>query len=253
MPSRVPGKRSCTAWASTCAVECRMTARPSGLAAGTGSTCASACGAQARSIRSPVARSRTTTAPSGPLSEAPAHGATVRPLERDPGRLERVLRRRPGRHPDRGDGGRGGRGGHGDSRRVGDRRRTGPGRVGRDPPSLMRDRPPAGMTPGAPVPAVCPHLPSLCMTVQRSYENAEVGQQLYAILEAVKKPDVLWDKLTTGHYDWLGVRRNGRYVLGRPRLTSVRREDDGPIPDDEQHPHWLEFLGPLQKRPRWEA
>src|SRR4051795_11192478 len=91
------------------------------------------------------------------------------------------------------------------------------------------------------------------MTVQRSYENAEVGQQLYAILEAVKKPEVLWDKLTTGHYDWLGVRRNGRYVLGRPRLTPVRREDDGPIPDDEQHPHRLEFLGPLQKRPRWEA
>jgi hypothetical protein len=91
------------------------------------------------------------------------------------------------------------------------------------------------------------------MTVQRSYENAEVGQQLYAILEAVKKPEVLWDKLTTGHYDWLGVRRNGRYVLGRPRLTPVRREDDGPIPDDEQHPHRLELLGPLQKRPRWEA
>ncbi|MBW8765845.1 MAG: hypothetical protein JF630_06305, partial [Geodermatophilales bacterium] len=61
------------------------------------------------------------------------------------------------------------------------------------------------------------------MTVQRSYENAEVGQQLYAILEAVKKPEVLWDKLTTGHYDWLGVRRNGRYVLGRPRLTPSHR------------------------------
>src|SRR3954470_7501060 len=72
MPRRVPGKRSWTAWASTCAVECRMTARPSALAAATGSTSASASGAQARSLRSPVARSRTTTAPSGPLSGVPA-------------------------------------------------------------------------------------------------------------------------------------------------------------------------------------
>jgi hypothetical protein len=91
------------------------------------------------------------------------------------------------------------------------------------------------------------------MTSQRSYENAEVGQQLYAILESVKRPEVLWDKLTTGHYDWLGVRRNGRYVLGRPRLTPVHRDDDDPAPDDQQHPHRLECLGPLQRRPRWEA
>src|SRR4051794_39764681 len=72
MPRRVPGKRSWTAWASTWAVECRMTARPSALAAGTGSTWASASGAQARSLRSPVARSRTTTAPSGPFNGTPA-------------------------------------------------------------------------------------------------------------------------------------------------------------------------------------
>src|SRR4051812_8430893 len=72
MPSLVPGKSSCTAWASTCAVECRMTARPSALAAGTGSTSASASGVQFRSLRSPVATSRTTTAPSGPLSGTPA-------------------------------------------------------------------------------------------------------------------------------------------------------------------------------------
>src|SRR3954468_23252366 len=72
MPSVVPGNSSCTAWASTWAVECRMTARPSALAAGTGSTSASASGAQFRSFRSPLATSRTTTAPSGPLSGTPA-------------------------------------------------------------------------------------------------------------------------------------------------------------------------------------
>ena len=39
-------------------------------------------------------------------------------LERDPGVLERLHRRRPGRDPDRGDGGRRGRGGHRNSWRV---------------------------------------------------------------------------------------------------------------------------------------
>ena len=48
-----------------------MTARPSALAAGTGSTSASASGVQFRSLSSPAA-SRTTTAPSGPLSGTPA-------------------------------------------------------------------------------------------------------------------------------------------------------------------------------------
>src|SRR3954470_6125967 len=72
MPSRVPGNRSCTAWASTCAAECRMTERPSGLAAMTGCTSVSASGAQPRSLRSPEDSSRTTTAPSGPLSGKPA-------------------------------------------------------------------------------------------------------------------------------------------------------------------------------------
>src|SRR3954452_8608538 len=72
MPSRVPGNSSCTAWASTCAAECRITARPSALAAGTATTSASSSGVQARSLRSPEARSRTTTAPSGPLSGTPA-------------------------------------------------------------------------------------------------------------------------------------------------------------------------------------
>src|SRR4051795_7276602 len=222
MPSRVPGKRSCTAWASTCAVECRMTARPSGLAAGTGSTCASACGAQARSIRSPVARSRTTTAPSGPLSGTPAAlsascavvpaGTRIGATAVGEGGVDTET---PG----------GSATGGGQARR----RRPGPPEPSARSPTGRDDARGTG-TSGLP-----PHLPSSCMTVQRSYENAEVGQQLYAILEAVKKPEVLWDKLTTGHYDWLGVRRNGRYFLDRPRLPPVRREDDGPIPDDGQH------------------
>ena len=65
------------------------------------------------------------------------------------------------------------------------------------------------------------------MTSQRSYENAEVGQQLYAILEAVKKPEVLWDRLATGNYDWLGVRRNGRVERALCRGSS---STDAPPP-----------------------
>jgi hypothetical protein len=91
------------------------------------------------------------------------------------------------------------------------------------------------------------------MTAQRSHESAEVGQQLYALLESIKKPEALWEKLATGNYDWLGVRRNGRYVIGRPRLTPLRRDDGSPPPDDQQHPHRIEFAGPLDSRPRWEG
>jgi hypothetical protein len=91
------------------------------------------------------------------------------------------------------------------------------------------------------------------MPAQRSYEHFGAGQQPYAVLEAIKKPEALWAKLATGNYDWLGVRRNGRHVVGRPRLTRVRGDDDAPAPDDQRHPHRLECLGPLQRRPRWEA
>jgi hypothetical protein len=91
------------------------------------------------------------------------------------------------------------------------------------------------------------------MTFRRSYEDAEASQQLYAVLEAVKKPEALWAKLASGNYDWLGVRRNGRYVVGRPRLTAVGRDDDAPLPDPERDRHRIESLGPLSRAPRWEA
>jgi hypothetical protein len=42
--------------------------------------------------------------------QVPDDDRAVGALERDPGRLQRVLGRRPGRHPDRGGGGEGGRG-----------------------------------------------------------------------------------------------------------------------------------------------
>jgi hypothetical protein len=92
------------------------------------------------------------------------------------------------------------------------------------------------------------------MTSQRSHAHVELGRQLYPILEQCPKPEVLWAKLATGRYDWLGVRRNGKYVLGRPRLSAVVAEDpSAPLPDDARDPHRIECLGPLQRIPRWES
>ena len=91
------------------------------------------------------------------------------------------------------------------------------------------------------------------MTAQRFYDNIELGQQLYAVLEAVKKPEELWAKLATGNYDWLGVRRNGRYVIGRPRLSAVSRDDSPASRNRAQDRHRIEYVGPLDRNPRWEA
>ena len=81
----------------------------------------------------------------------------------------------------------------------------------------------------------------------------ELGHQLYPVLEQCRKPEVLWTKLASGNYDWLGVRRNGKYVLGRPRLSDVVPEDPAPPPDPVRDVHRIECLGPLQRVPRWEA
>jgi hypothetical protein len=96
-------------------------------------------------------------------------------------------------------------------------------------------------------------LPSVRMTVQRSHSNAQVGQQLYAVVESVKKPEALWARLATGNYDWLGVRRNGRYAVGRPRLIPVREDEDRPEPDALRDRHRIEYLAPLDRIPRWES
>ena len=91
------------------------------------------------------------------------------------------------------------------------------------------------------------------MTSQRWHPQVGLGQQLYPVLEQCRKPEVLWAKLATGNYDWLGVRRNGKYVVGRPRLSAVLPEEPAPRPDDAQEPHRIECLGPLQGVPRWES
>ncbi len=91
------------------------------------------------------------------------------------------------------------------------------------------------------------------MSPERSHAHVQLGHQLYPILEQCRKPEALWAKLATGNYDWLGVRRNGEYVLGRPRLSSVTPEEPAVSPNDAQDAHRVEFLSPLQRTPRWEA
>jgi hypothetical protein len=58
---------------------------------------------------------------------------------------------------------------------------------------------------------------------ERSYEDKRPGQQLYGVIEFCASPEVLYAKIESGHYDWLGVRQGKRgrvnYVLGRPRLA----------------------------------
>ena len=78
------------------------------------------------------------------------------------------------------------------------------------------------------------------MTAQRTHQSPEFGQQLYAVLESVKKPEALWEKLATGNYDWLGVRRNGRYVIGRPRLSILRTDEPGAVSNKVQDRHRVE-------------
>src|SRR5260370_394603 len=54
IPSLAPGNRSWTAWASTCAEECRMIASPSALPMLTGSTASLSASRHARSRSSPL-------------------------------------------------------------------------------------------------------------------------------------------------------------------------------------------------------
>jgi hypothetical protein len=90
------------------------------------------------------------------------------------------------------------------------------------------------------------------VTGQRRISDADAGQQLYAIVESVRTPQLLWDRLATGNYDWIGVRRSGRFVLGRPRLSPVSRQAEDPDATGGPTPHHVEIRGPLDTRPHHE-
>ena len=77
------------------------------------------------------------------------------------------------------------------------------------------------------------------------HAHARLGHQLYPFLEQCRKPEVLWAKLATGN--GLGIRRHGKYVLGRPRLCTVMPEGPAISPDDAEDAHRVDFLSPQQR------
>lgn len=54
----------------------------------------------------------------------------------------------------------------------------------------------------------------------------QAGQQAYAAIEFCSDAATLWAKIESGHWDWLGVKPRGQFVLGRP---SVRRGRGGGV------------------------
>jgi hypothetical protein len=43
---------------------------------------------------------------------------------------------------------------------------------------------------------------------------------VYRYIEFCRKPETLWHKIESGDWDWLGVHRDGQFVLGRPKRSS---------------------------------
>jgi hypothetical protein len=43
------------------------------------------------------------------------------------------------------------------------------------------------------------------------------GGPLYQYIEFCRSAETLWHKLQSGHWDWLGRKPDGQFVLGRPR------------------------------------
>jgi hypothetical protein len=84
----------------------------------------------------------------------------------------------------------------------------------------------------------------------RTHEKLEAGQQLYALISHCRRPQKLWKRLATGRYDWLGVRADGRFVLGQPRLAPVHpTAPHVSKAEGADGSHRVEYAGPLDKRP----
>jgi hypothetical protein len=64
------------------------------------------------------------------------------------------------------------------------------------------------------------------------HAHGRLGHQLYPILEQCKKPEVLGPSSRQGTR--LGIRRNEKYVLGRPCLFTVMPEGPAISPDDAE-------------------
>jgi hypothetical protein len=46
-------------------------------------------------------------------------------------------------------------------------------------------------------------------------------EPVYRNIEFCRDPETLWRKMREGRWDWLGVHRNGQFVVGSPRRSGV--------------------------------
>jgi hypothetical protein len=57
------------------------------------------------------------------------------------------------------------------------------------------------------------------MKISHPTEKVAVSERgpLYQYIEFCRNTETLWHKLQSGHWDWLGRKPDGQFVLGRPR------------------------------------
>lgn len=79
----------------------------------------------------------------------------------------------------------------------------------------------------------------------RSYEAYEPGQPLYRVIEFCREPKALWDKIESGHWQWLGIRPDGMFVLGRPPRHGLDAQVAGTAAEEGTDPaSRIEFRAP---------
>jgi len=46
-----------------------------------------------------------------------------------------------------------------------------------------------------------------------------MAEPIYQRIEFCRSPKTLWGKIENGRYDWLGVHKNGQFVVGSPPVS----------------------------------
>jgi hypothetical protein len=81
------------------------------------------------------------------------------------------------------------------------------------------------------------------------------GGPLYRHIDFCRNAETLWHKLQSGHWDWLGRKPDGQFVLGSPRLSGriipsvslkVNRRD---VKEGQHGVRWLEWSGATDVEP----
>jgi hypothetical protein len=81
------------------------------------------------------------------------------------------------------------------------------------------------------------------------------GGPLYRHIDFCRNAETLWHKLQSDHWDWLGRKPDGQFVLGSPRLSGriipsvslkVNRRD---VKEGQHGVRWLEWSGATDVEP----